>query len=101
MHEAALDFYVWVVEVVCEKIRLKILDSQISSLIHECKRVFTLSPKYDFNSCSVIPQISAYLASIDMSFRLLRPLKMLILPSLVTPVRNANLMALSFPFMTL
>ena len=38
MHEAALDFYVWVVEFVCEKIRIKILDGQISRLIHECNR---------------------------------------------------------------
>ena len=38
MQEAALDFYVWVVEFVCEKIRIKILDGQISRLIHECNR---------------------------------------------------------------
>ena len=41
MHEAALDFLVRIVEVVCEKIRIKILDGQISSLIHECNRCRT------------------------------------------------------------
>ena len=38
MHEAALDFLVRIVEVVCEKIRIKILDGQISSLVHQCYR---------------------------------------------------------------
>ncbi len=36
-----------------------------------------------------------------MSFRLLSPLKTLIFPSFVTPVRKANLMHASRPLMTL
>ena len=50
-----------------------------------------------YNSSSETPQMSEYLKSIDMSIRLFKELKTLILPSFVTPVRNAKRMKPSLP----
>ena len=56
-----------------------------------------------FGKSLLVSTIEAYFSGRKELFEglAMEPLKMLILPSLVTPVKNANLMALSLPFMTL
>ena len=56
------------------------------------------SSKSRRSSASLTPQMSAYSSRMEMSIRLLRSLKTLTLPNLVTPVRRAKRMYPSSDF---